>query len=183
MVSRIKLYLQSRKYVLLFCILFFLIRLPLLDQTNLLHDERDIVLSGYSIAKFGTDLYGTSFPMVFDGISPKNPVVAIYFSALSWLFFPIRTIFFARLPFVFISSFILLLTYEIILTLTKNKKNSIITALIFCFSPWIYHLTRLAMDINLAFVLLLAGMLLYFKKKTNPVVSFFYTRMLHISGI
>lgn len=173
MVKRIKNYLQSRKYVLLFCFLFFLIRLPYLSQINLLHDERDIVLSGYSIAKSGTDLYGNSMPMVFDGISPKNPVVAIYFSALAWLFLPIKTIFFARLPFVFISSFILLLTYEIILLLTKNKKNSLITALIFCFSPWMYHLTRLAMDINLAFVLLLMGMLSYFNKRRFVSYLFF----------
>lgn len=173
MVNRVKLYLQSRKYVLLFCFLFFLIRLPLLSQINLLHDERDIVLSGYSIAHTGADLYGRIMPLVFDGISPKNPVVAIYFSALAWLLLPVRSIFFARLPFVFISSFILLLTYEIILLLTKNKKNSLIAALIFCFSPWMYHLTRLAMDINLAFVLLLMGMLLYFNKKRIPSYIFF----------
>ncbi len=165
-------YLRSRKIIIILCFLFFLIRLPLLDQLYLLHDERDIALSGYTIAKEGRDLYGNKLPLSFEGISPKNPVVAIYYSALSWLFMPSRSVFSARLPYVFISTFLLLLIFELVNLITKDKKKALVTACIFCFSPWIFHLTRLAMDINLAFVLLLLGMIFYLKKKV--VVSFIF---------
>lgn len=173
MSNKVVKYLKERKYVLIIALIFFFIRLPLLDQMYLLHDERDIVLSGYTIAKSGQDLYGNSFPLRFDGISPKNPVGAIYYSALWWLFLPERSVFYARLPYVFISSLLILILYELIFQITKDKKKAIITAVIFCFSPWIYHLSRLAMDINLAFPLLLIGMILYLRKKIAFSFIFF----------
>ncbi len=165
-----------KKLLLGLALLFILIRLPFLNQIFLLHDERDIVFSGYSIAKTGKDLFGNFFPLHFMHISPNNPLFAIYFSALWSFFVPIRTVFAARLPFVLVSAFLVFLVYWITFTVSKNKQKSLLTTIIFCFSPWVFHLTRLALDIPLAIVFLLAGVLLYLKqKRILSYVLFFLT--------
>lgn len=169
-------YISSHKHLLIAAIVFFLLRLIFLDQLFLLHDERDIVLSGYSIAKTGHDLFGNFLPINFTGISPDNPMVSIYYSALWWLVLPIKNVFFARLPYVVISTLLLFLVYEIVKKITDDKKLAFITALIFCFSPWVFHVTRLAMDLSLASVTILAAVLYYLKgKRWVSYLLFFLT--------
>ncbi len=158
-------YFKQNKFLFLISFIFLLIRLPFLGQMYLLHDERDIIMSGYSIAKTGHDLYGHLMPISFGGINPDNPLFAIYFSALGWLFMPGRSVFAARFPFVMVSTTLIFLVYEIIYMITKDKKLSIITTIIFCFSPWVFHLTRLAMDVSVAIVYILIAILLYLKNK------------------
>ncbi len=164
-------YLKKRKSLLLLCLVYLLIRLPFLNQQFLLHDERDIILSGYSIARTGRDLFGNFMPLSFNHISPDNPLFAIYFSALWWLIIPIKSVFLARLPFVLITTSLVFIVHELIYQITANKKLSFLTMLLFCFSPWVFHITRLALDIPLAIVTLTLGMLFYLKRKT--ALSFF----------
>lgn len=156
--------------LLIIFIVFFLIRLPFLSSTYLLNDERDIILTGYSIAKTGKDLYGNFLPFRFENISPSNPILAIYYSALWHTFFP-KTIFFSRLAYVFISSFFVFLIYLIILNITENKRTSIFATLIFCFNPWIIHITRFALEFQLALIFVLMGIYLYLNK--NFLLSLF----------
>ena len=167
-------YLKRNKWLCILALLFLIIRLPLLGQMYLLHDERDIVMSGYSIAKTGRDLYGNFMPINFTGINPDNPLFAIYFSALGWLVMPWRSVVTARLPFVLISTSLIFLVYEVIYEITKNKRLALLTTIIFCFSPWIFHLTRLAMDVTVAIVYLLSGILFYLKKKRLPAYVLFF---------
>ncbi len=167
-------YFKDKKLLLLLFAIFFLIRLPFLNQLNLLHDERDIVLTGYSLAKTGRDLNGVFLPLSFNGIAPKTPFVSLYYSALWWLILPYRSIFFARLPFVFITSFFIFLVYELILLITENKKLSLITSIIFCFSPWVFHNSRLALETNLALVLILLASIFYLKEKKALAFIFFF---------
>jgi len=154
-----------KNILIIFTFIFILIRLPFLDQIFLLHDERDIAYSGYSIAQTGKDLYGKSMPLNFEGISPSNPMVAIYYSAFWSLFLPGHSVFYARLPYVLISSLLIWIIYELIFHITGNKKKALLTSVLFCFSPWIFHITRLALDIPLAIVLLLGGTLCLLKQK------------------
>ncbi len=169
-------YISTHKHLLIAAVVFLLLRLLFLDQLFLLHDERDIVLSGYSIAKTGHDLFGNFLPINFTGISPDNPMVSIYYSALWWLVLPIKNVFFARLPFVIISSLLTFLVYEIVMRIVDNKRLAFITALIFCFSPWVFHVTRLAMDLSLAAVTILAAILYYLKgRRWVSYLLFFLT--------
>ncbi len=171
--KRIYEYLRKRKLLVLLFFLFILVRLPFLAQLNLLHDERDIVLSGWSIAKTGKDLFGNSFPLVFQNISPNNPLFAIYFAALWFLIVPIKSVFLARLPFLLVSSLIVFLSFEIVKKITNDEKKSLLTTILLSFNPWIFHITRLALDIPLALVFLLAGILLYLNQKKFIAYFFF----------
>lgn len=166
----------KKNAIIALMLLFIVIKLPFLDQMFLLHDERDIVFSGYSIAKTGKDLFGNVFPINFTGISPHNPLFAIYFSAIWSFFIGIKSVFIARLPFVLISSLLIPLTYLFVLEITKDKIKSLLTTLFFCFSPWVLHITRLALDIPFAIVTLLGGILMLFKnKKFFAYILFFIT--------
>lgn len=164
----------TRKILFILFILFILVRLPLLDQINLLHDERDIVLSGWSIAQTGRDLFGNQFPLVFQNISPNNPLFAIYFSGLWFLFIPIKSVFLARLPFLLVSSLFLFISFKIIKCITDDDRKSLITTAILCFNPWIFHITRLALDIPLAIVFLFGGILFYLEKKKFLALFLFF---------
>ncbi|OGK14575.1 hypothetical protein A3I50_02690 [Candidatus Roizmanbacteria bacterium RIFCSPLOWO2_02_FULL_37_9] len=167
---------NTKRILFLLFILFILIRLPFLDQINLLHDERDIVLSGWSIARTGKDLFGKPFPLVFENISPNNPLIAIYFAALWFLFVPLKSVFFARLPFLLISALIVFICFKLVKFITGDDKKSLITTAVLCFNPWIFHITRLALDIPLALVFLFGGILLYLqKKKFLALILFFLT--------
>lgn len=174
--KRITDYITAHKYLCIAAVLFFLLRLPFLNQLFLLHDERDIVLSGYSVAKTGHDLFGNFLPISFTGISPDNPLVSIYYSAIWWLLLPVKSVFFARLPFVLISTLLMFLVYEIVRRVSDDKRLAFISALIFCFSPWVFHVTRLAMDLPLAAVTLFGAILFYLKgRRWLSYVLFFLT--------
>lgn len=148
-----------------FTTIYFLVRCIALDQMYMVHDERDIVFSAWSLARSGKDLFGNIFPLSFGGISPDNPLISIWFSALFWLILPVKSVFFARLPFMFVSSFIPLLMYLIAHKVTKNTRFSILVSLVAGMSPWIFHLGRIAMDVTLAFPTLLLAILLLLNKK------------------
>jgi len=158
-------YLRKNKRLVLFSLFFFLIQLPFLDQLSLLRGERDIMLSGYSLAQTGRDLYGHLISLEFLGIDPFVPFVPMYVAALWWLIIPVKTIFLARLLFVLISLSLPFLINEIVKHITRNEKLSFWTAIIFCFSPGIFHLTRLTLEIGIAFPLLLGGILAILKKR------------------
>ncbi|MFA5136113.1 MAG: hypothetical protein WC489_01835 [Patescibacteria group bacterium] len=164
-------YIASRKILLFITVVFFLIRLPFLDNTFLLYDERDTVLTQYSLAKTGKDLYGNQTPVSFEHISPQAPVLAMYYGIPFWLLGLPQNVFTSRLIYLFPSSFIPLLVFEILFVLLKRKELSVMTALVFSFSPWVYHISRLALEINIAFPVLLLALLLQLKKRY--LLSFF----------
>lgn len=161
--------LSAKQKVLLFYVVFtsayFLLRCIALDQLYMVHDERDIVFSAWSLATSGKDLFGHVFPLNFEGISPNDPLLSIWYSALFWIFFPLKSVFFARLPFVFISSFVPYLLYLIVYKITKKTNFSIIVSLIAALSPWLFHLGRIAMDATLAFPTVLLAILLLLHRK------------------
>jgi len=158
-------YFWKRKKLVIVSLLFLLIQLPFLDQLSFLRGERDIMLTGWSLARTGHDLYGRFLPLEFTGIDPNVPFVPMYVTALWWLVMPIKSVFTARLFFVLISTTIPFLVFEIVNHIKKEEKIAFITALLFCFSPGVFYLTRLTLEIGIAFPLLLVGTLLYIKQK------------------
>jgi hypothetical protein len=158
-------YFKKNRKLLAVAVLFFLVQLPFLDQLSLLRGERDIMLSGYSLAKTGADLYGKFLSLEFLGIDPYVPFFPMYAAALWWLLVPFKSVFTARLLFVLISAAIPFLVHEIVKHITDREDISFFTAVVFVFSPGVFHLTRLTLEIGIAFPLLLGGILAFQKKK------------------
>ncbi|PIY71725.1 hypothetical protein COY87_04665 [Candidatus Roizmanbacteria bacterium CG_4_10_14_0_8_um_filter_33_9] len=169
----IKQYISSRKYVLIIVFLFFLIRLPFLDSTFLLYDERDTILTQYSLAKTGKDLYGNQTPLRFSRISPQAPILAMYYGVPFWFFGLPKTVSMSRFIYLLPATILPLLIFELIFAITKQKKLSLLTSVVFSFTPWIYHISRLALEINIAFPLFLLALILQVGKK-NIFSYFFY---------
>lgn len=175
-------YFKTRKKVLFIAILFFLIQLPFLDQLSLLRGERDILLTGWSLAHTACDLYGRLLPLEFTGIDPNVPFVPMYITALWWLIVPVKSVFLSRLFFVLLSTTAPFLIFEIINFIKKDERIALITAAIFCFSPGIFYLSRLALEIGIAFPLLLAGILCYLREKKIPSFLFFFLSFFSYHG-
>ena len=175
-------YIKENRLIILLTIVFFIIRLPFLDQLNLLHDERDISLSGYSIAKTGKDLSGNFLPLNIKNIAPDNPVVSIYYSAAWWLLTSEKTVFATRFPYVFFSSFLVYLVYKLIFIITKQKKLAYMTTIVFCFSPWIFHVTRLAMDVTIALPTLIIAIILQLKNNRKLSYIFYILTFFNYQG-
>ena len=182
MFLRLVSYLKKNKILLLASFLFLVIRLPFLDHAFLLRGERDIALTGYFLAKTGKDLYGNGMPIEFFGLDMPTPFLAFYYSALWWIIIPIKNVFFARIPYVIATTVYVFLVYEIVHQITKHKILSVLTALVFSFSPGIYHLSRLALEVNIATPLLFAAILLYLKKYRFYSYLFFILVYFSYSG-
>lgn len=182
MLKRIFHYLKKRKKIVFISLVFFLVQLPFLDQLSLLRGERDIVLTGWSLAHTGRDLYGRLLPLEFTGIDPNVPFVPMYATALWWLLVPMKSVFLARLFFVLLSTTIPFLVFEIVDHIRKDEKLATVTAAIFCLSPGVFYLTRLALEIGVAFPLLLAGILAALKRKRAVSYLFFFLSFFSYHG-
>ena len=165
MLNMIKEYLLRNKILIIAVIILFIVKIIFLDQIHLLRGERDITFTGYSLAKTAKDIYGNFLPLEFRNLDIPTPFLAFYYSALWWLLIPFKSVFFARLPYVLLSLSLLFLVYEVIVEMTKDRKVSLLTSLIFSFSPGVFHLTRLSLEIGLAMPLLILAMLSYLKEK------------------
>lgn len=172
MLNMIKEYLLRNKILIIAVIILFIVKIIFLDQIHLLRGERDITFTGYSLAKTAKDIYGNFLPLEFRNLDMPTPFLAFYYSALWWLLIPFKSVFFARLPYVLLSLSLLFLVYEVIVEMTKDRKVSLLTSLIFSFSPGVFHLTRLSLEIGLAMPLLLLAMLSYLKEK--KLLSYFF---------
>ncbi len=146
-------------------VLFIFLYFYKLDSTFLLHDERDIVLSGISISRMGKDLHGRRYPLNFKDISPKNPTLAIYYIALWDKFMKINSVSKSRIPNIILTFITVILAYKVVLLLSKNKKIAYLTGLFMLTSPWMFHIGRLAMDIELTTTLIFLGIYLFLKNK------------------
>lgn len=165
MFARVRSYITSHPWLFVLLLVSIAIRLPYLGHAFLLRGERDIVLTGLSLLKTGKDLYGVFLPLQFFGLDQPSPLLSFYFSALTWIFVPIKSVFMARLPFMLTASLNTILVYELILLCTKKKNLALMTTAIYVLSPGYFHLSILALEMNIAFPLLLGGILAYLKNR------------------
>ncbi len=163
--ARVTSYVRSHAWLMLLLGISILVRLPYLGSAFLLRGERDIVLTGLSLLKTGKDLYSVAHPLQFFGLDQPSPFLSFYVSALAWMSIPIKTVFTARLPFMLMASLNTLLVYELIYTCTQKKNLSLLTTAIYVLSPGYFHLSMLALEMNVAFPLLLGGMVTYMRNK------------------
>ena len=172
-------YLHSRKYILLFSLGYFLIKLIKLDSYFFLRDERDLILSALSLAQTGKDLYGNAFPLIFTRISPQTPLLGMYWAVPIVYFFHITSPILVKSIFILPTLFFPILIYELFMSITKEKKLSLVGACIVSFSPWYFHTSRLVMDSQLAYFLCLIGLICYIYKR--KVMGLFFLMFSYFS--
>ena len=130
-------------------------------------DEIRLVYSGYSIAHSGKDAFGNIFPLVFhmDGASTYGQV-PIYLTSLFFLILPLNP-FTARLPFALSGILSVVLIYFVIRKILDNDRIALASSFALSVSVWSLQMTRFAIEIDIAVVLYLAGILAFLHSKKN----------------
>jgi len=172
-----KLFTWNRLALVVCMLIFITLRLIALDQQYLLHDERDLSLTGYAIAHTGKDFMGVQFPLNFPDTNPNSPPFPYYFNALWWLIGIPLSVFTVRLPYVLFTSLLIPALYDIVFQLTKKRSYAWCTTLVFISSPWIFHITRLGLDSPLALTLTLIAIALAIRRNTKTSLIFFFLAM------
>jgi len=183
MINKIWQYIKSRKYVLIFSCVYFLIRLAFLNSYFFLRDERDLFLTALSLAQTGKDLYGHVLPLIFLRISPQAPLLGMYWTVPMLSFFHIMTPLFVKILYILPTLFFPLFVYELLLEVTKEKKISFIASFVISFSPWFYHISRLGIEAHLAYFFCLFGLILYIRKQKIIALLFLVLSYFSYFGI
>ena len=154
---QIKNFLKQYSILILIILLGAALRLYNLsnDPAGLFTDEASVGYNAYTIAHFGTDEYGTSYPFFFKAFGEyKNPV-EIYSTAPFVGLFGLNE-FTTRLPSAIYGTLgiiaIYLVTLELFANVKKKQFLALSTALLLTISPWDIQFSRVALEGLMAYV-------------------------------
>src|SRR3989344_277528 len=162
-------FIKEHKWLVIIVFLASFLRLYHLSSTpiSLNHDETAIGYNAYALLKTGADEHGSFLPLSLKSFGdwklPFYPVVTI----VSVLFFGLSE-FAVRLPSALAGIVGIVLTYLISQELFKQKRLSLMIALLYALSPWGIYFSRIAYETNLALSIFLLGLylfLLFLKKR------------------
>ncbi len=158
--------------IILFLAIF--VRFVNLDKvpSALYYDEIDL---GYQIRSFlqtGKDYRGNLSPFYFRSFNTDKTPLPVYFSAMASTLFKSPE-YQVRAGTAFAGVGVVLLSMILVFQLTKSKKASLIAGLVFTFSPWLIHFSRLAFEAEFAlFFLLLFWTLINYWLETKSRFGF-----------
>lgn len=180
---------RKLKILLLFIVALALaIRLYKLDSVppSLSWDEAAVGYNAWTIANFGKDEYGESFPLVFKSFGEyKNPV-DIYLTALSVKLLDLSE-FSTRLPSALFGVLNVLLLFFLVKVLLNNNLIALSAAFFLSISPQNLHFSHFNHEANFALFFFMLGFLLFMltvkgKKFLALTVIFFILSFLSYSA-
>lgn len=157
---------------LLISVLGFLLRLWHLGSIppSLHWDEVALGYNGYSLLKTGRDEYGNLFPLIFKSFGDFKPGFYIYLVAVSEAIFGLNE-FAVRLPSALFGSLTIFLLFLVVRDLFagfgQRKVVALIASLVLATSPWHYHYSHGAWEVNVFTTFLLLGIWLFLKAEKN----------------
>lgn len=138
-------------------------------------DEPSWGYNAYSILKTGRDEYGNFMPLVFKAFGDYKSAIYVYLTVPSVALFGLNE-FAVRFPAVLfgaINVFLIFFVFqEIFKEFEKKEVVGIIASVVLAFSPWSYHYSHGAWEVNILLTFLLLG--IYFFLKANEKPWFFY---------
>ncbi|MDH5532852.1 MAG: phospholipid carrier-dependent glycosyltransferase [Candidatus Pacebacteria bacterium] len=145
--------------------LIFIILIGLLVRTfriehapsRLTHDEMSIGYNAYSIAQTGLDEWGRKLPLSFEAFGDYKLPGYIYSVVPFISLIGLNTIS-LKLPSIIAGIFIIIFSYFITLKITNNQQTSLFTAALIALSPWPIHISRMALESNLALAFYSGGL-------------------------
>jgi len=161
---------MNKHLLILFFILFlgFSLRFYRLGQSpaRLTHDEMSIGYNAYSILKTGKDEWGRALPLDFEAFGDHKLPAYIYATIPFISIFGLNSIS-IKIVSLISGLFLVLLIYLLASNLTKNKEIGLIAAFLTAINPWPVHLSRMALESNLALILLISGIYLLIKAENK----------------
>ena len=154
-----------KKFIFFLALIFFLgtvLRFYQLGRVpvELNRDEASLGYTAYALLQTGREEHGVPWPINIESFGDWKLPGYVYtlipfikvFGLKPWV---------VRLPSALAGSLIILLTGLITLSLSKNKKLSLLSALLVAISPWGIHLSHLAYEANLAMFFFLIGLICF----------------------
>ena len=175
---------KNKFLILAFLIAFlgFLLRIwHLADVPPSLHwDEPSWGYNAYSILKTGRDEYGNFMPLFFKAFGDYKAPIYMYLTVISVAVFGL-TEFAVRFPaalFGAISIFVIyFFTRELLKDFRRKEVVAILASLILALSPWDYHYSHAAWEINILLLLLLLGIMFFLKFKEGGIYFLFLSEI------
>lgn len=140
-------------------------------------DEAALGYNAFSILKTGRDEYGQLLPLIFKSFGDYKPGLYVYLTAISEAIFGLNE-FAIRLPSALFGSLAIFLLFLVVKELFSGFKGREAVALIASFvlatSPWHYHYSHGAWEVNVFMTFLLLGIWLFLKaEKENQRFYYF----------
>src|SRR3989344_5174120 len=119
-------------------------------------DEASFAYNAYSILKTGSDEFGHRLPLYFQSFDDyKNPVFG--YSLIPFIAIGGLNAWSIRLLSALSGTLVIWFMYLLADELTGNRRLALVTALFSSISPWLIQYSRVAIDMELALLLTLAG--------------------------
>lgn len=152
----------------LIILLGLLVRVYVLSKSpaSLYWDEMDVGYQAYSILKTGKDYFG-NYPFLTVHSFADYRAPAVIFLTIPFIALLDLSPLSVRLPSAIIGTLSIFLMYLLVQELFKNRKISLIAALLFAFVPWSIQYSRLAFEAILMLALFLGGLICFFKGLKN----------------
>lgn len=164
---------MDKKYslILTLVIIFaFILRFINFSFPTFTAEEARIAHRGYTLARYGTDELGRKFPLIFNSSDDYRLPIVSYMTMIGIAIFG-KTDLGARIPFIFIGTLLVFLTYKIGNTFNKNFKLGLISAFIVATSPTLIFLSKTPNEaIILSFIFTLLFYLLMNNKRVRFVI-------------
>lgn len=131
-------------FLLVLLFVSFLVRFHQIGKipNGLTTDEADVGYNAYSLIKTAKDVYGRSFPLVFQSLDDYKPPLAIYFSIPAVYFFGLSEYSVRLMAAVFGFLSPLLIYWLLGLLYPKQRLLAITAALLTLFAPWNIAISR-----------------------------------------
>lgn len=143
-------------------------------------DEAAWGYNGYSILKTGRDEYGQAFPFILKSFGDFKPAFYVYLVALSEAIWGLSE-FAVRLPSALFGSLSIFLIFLVVRDLFVSFRQREIVALLASFvlatSPWHYHYSHGAWEVNIFITFLLLGIWLFLKAERKNQRFFYFSTL------
>ena len=143
-----------------------LLRVFALDKIpgSLIPDELALGYTSFSLLKTGADIHGNIFPISFNVFGTAWTLIGYPFVDMIPQFFLGTNDFSIRLPSALSGVIGVILVYFIAeILFSRNKKISLLAALVYAISPWNIYFSRLGLEYNLALTVFLFGLLCFLR--------------------
>jgi len=160
-----------RLLLVLILALALFIRLYGLNELRLTQDEMSIGYNAYAISVSGKDEWGVSWPLAFKAFGDWKLPGYIYATVPFVKLLGLNN-YAVKLPSVMAGTLIVLGMFMLVKKLTKNDGLGLVASVITAFSPWSIHLSRMALESNLALAFFLWGIIFLIYSVENKKTFF-----------
>ena len=144
----------------------FFLRVFALDKIpgSLIPDELALGYTSFSLLKTGADIHGNIFPISFNVFGTAWTLIGYPLVDMIPQFFLGTSDFSVRLPSALSGVIGVILIYFIAeILFSRNKKLSLLAALVYAISPWNIYFSRMGLEYNFALTVFLFGLLCFLR--------------------